>query len=315
MNNTIFVNIGLPDEGAHQILNSFTLPVMEFGRTSGLLTPLEENLHINMKTVKYSPYEKVVELIASIVAGCEHTVTINSRRVPDTALAMEVIYKDRFADQSGANRLLNALTDENVAELERAFSAYYPLHGSAGRAVKGELMVDLDATGFVANGRKYEGASKGHLGNCGGSHGGRGYRASFAHSNGEMTACVFDSCGATESHHLDALLKMVRLRIGSPKVRGIVIRGGAAYGTATIVDKLIDLGFLFLLKGNQPSSARKSARRIRSWTMVGDYSYGELRARVNGSRHRVRVVVTGGPASAFTSSPPYPTYSTRRTGC
>ena len=108
------------------------------------------------------------------MAGCEHTVTINSRLVPDTALAMEVIDKDRFADQSGVNRLLNTLTDENVAELERTFSAYYLLHGSAGRAVKGELMVDLDATGFVANGRKYEGPSKGHLGNCGGEPWGQG---------------------------------------------------------------------------------------------------------------------------------------------
>jgi len=74
MNN--LANIGVTEEGAKELLNHFILPVMEFGTESGLLPLLRENVNINMKTVKYTPYDKVVELLASIVAGCQHTVTI-----------------------------------------------------------------------------------------------------------------------------------------------------------------------------------------------------------------------------------------------
>ena len=159
MNN--LANIGVTEEGAKELLNHFILPVMEFGTESGLLPLLRENVNINMKTVKYTPYDKVVELLASIVAGCQHTVTINSRLVPDTVLAEELIGKDRFADQSGINRLLQSITYENVDELERVFSAYYMTHGIAWK--KESVVVDIDMTGFKANGKTYENAEKGFI--------------------------------------------------------------------------------------------------------------------------------------------------------
>src|SRR6266849_9176017 len=114
------------DEEAQQILNSLTLPVMEYARSSsGLLSLIESRLHLRMKTVKYSWQDKVKELICSIVAGCEHTVSINHRLVPDTTLARELIGRDRFADQSGINRLLHAFTEENIEELESVFEQDY----------------------------------------------------------------------------------------------------------------------------------------------------------------------------------------------
>lgn len=61
-------------------------------------------------------YPIIVGHSCSIVAGCEHTVSINHRLVPDVILARELIGKDRFADQSGVNRLLHAFTEENLHE-------------------------------------------------------------------------------------------------------------------------------------------------------------------------------------------------------
>jgi len=75
---------------------------------------MEHNLNLNMKTVRYSWQDKLKELMCSIVAGCEHTVSINHKLVPDTTLAREVTGRDRFADQSGVNRLLHAFTEENL---------------------------------------------------------------------------------------------------------------------------------------------------------------------------------------------------------
>jgi hypothetical protein len=74
------------DGSTKPILNSFVLPVMEYARSSGLLSIVESHLHIKMKTVKYSWQDKVRELMCSIVSGCDHTVTINHKLVPDTNL-------------------------------------------------------------------------------------------------------------------------------------------------------------------------------------------------------------------------------------
>jgi len=123
-------------EEAQPIPNSFTLPVMEYARSSGLLSLMETKLHLKMKTVKYSWQDKLRELICSIVCGCEHTVSINHRLVPDTTLAREVIGKDRFADQSGINRLLHKLTEENLKELEEVYAEDYMLHGVSVRETK-----------------------------------------------------------------------------------------------------------------------------------------------------------------------------------
>ena len=166
---------GAVGEGAQQILNSLTLPVMEYARSSGLLSLMEMNLHLKMKAVKYSSQDKLKELMCSIVAGCEHTVSINHRLVPDVALARELIGKERFADQSGINRLLHAFSDENLNELEQVYQQYYTLNGRAWRLPADEpMIVDLDMSGFRADGKTYEGAQKGYIERAG--RGARGTR-------------------------------------------------------------------------------------------------------------------------------------------
>jgi len=287
--NNLMVNIGVPEEGAKELLNSFTLPVIEFGSESGLLPLLRENIHINMKTVKYTPYDKVVELLASIVAGCQHTVTINSRLVPDTVLAEELIGKDRFADQSGINRLLQSITYENVDELERVFSAYYMTHGIAWK--KESVVVDIDMTGFKANGKTYENTEKGYI--C--EKGDRGYKATFAYTDKEVIGMVFGKGNEVEVNQINDILKVIKERIGSPKIKDIIIRGDAGFGISTIIDILYSQSFLFILKGKQRSSAKRFSRRIKNWIAIpnspDELAYGEMRAKVTGSKHKFRIII------------------------
>lgn len=283
-----------------QILNSFTLPVMEYARSSGLISLMDTRVRVKMKAVKYSPQDKLRELVCSIVAGCEHTVSINHRLVPDTALAKELIGKDRFADQSGVNRLLHAFTEENLAELEEVFEQDYMRNGTAWRLPSDErVVVDLDMTGFRVQGRSYEGAEKGYIER--GRKGARGYKASFAYihrEEREVLGCVFDGGRAVESTHIDRIVEMVKTRLGSPSHKGIILRGDPAYGTAPIVNRCLQRGYLFLFKGRLPSSARKYARRIEEWVKVKDEKQegedvyaGELRVKLPGSRSKTRVLV------------------------
>ncbi len=136
------------------------------------------------------------------------------------------------------------------------------LHGVAGKLPKDELVVvDLDMAGSRADGKTYEGAEKGYIG----KRGARGYKASFVyvHAQREVLGCVFDGASASDIHHIDQLLELVKTRIGSPRVKDIVLRRDAAYGKASFVDKLVENGYTFLLKGMHSSSARKYAKRIK----------------------------------------------------
>jgi len=285
------------NDGAQQILNSLTLPVMEYARSSGLLSLMDTKIHLKMKAVKYSWQDKLKELMCSIVAGCEHTVSINHRLVPDTALARELIGKDRFADQSGINRLLHAFDEENLVELEDVFQQYYTLNGRAWRLPTDEpTIVDLDMSGFRADGKTYEGAQKGYIERA--RKGCKGYKASFAyvHSEREVLGCVIDGGKAVESTHIDRVVELVKMRLGSTSLRRIILRGDPKYGTSRIVDRCLEKKYLFLFKGANSSSARKYARRIERWEKVvekedEDVYAGELRAKLPGSRYRTRIVV------------------------
>ncbi len=269
---------------------------MEYARSSGLLSLMDDRIHLKMKTVKYSWQDKLKELICSIVTGCEHTVSINHRLVPDTTLARELIGKDRFADQSGINRLLHAFTEENIEELESVFEQDYNRNGIAWKKLPNDEMVwvDLDMTGFRADGATYEGATKGYVG----KKGSRGYKASFAyaHRYREVLGCIFDNGRASISSHIDRLLDIMKERIGTPKVRDIVIRGDAALGNASIVDKCIERGYIFLFRGMHAVSARKYARKVKEWIRIKkendeEIYAGELRTRITGSKHRIRIIV------------------------
>jgi len=300
MNLTIQIGrTGTGNEGT-QVLNSFSLPVMEYARSSGLLPLMDTKLHLRMKAVKYSWQDKLRELVCSIVTGCEHTVSINHRLVPDTALARELIGKDRFADQSGINRLIHAFTEENLAELEEVFEQDYMRNGRAWRLPSGEtVIVDLDMTGFRVQGKTYEGAEKGYIER--GRKGAKGYKASFAYihrEEREVLGCIFDSGKAVESTHIDRVVELVKTRLGSPSLKRIVFRGDPAYGTAPIVNRCLQRGYLFLFKGRFSSSARKYAKRVEEWAKVkhekedGEDVYaGELRVKLPGSRSKTRVVV------------------------
>ena len=136
------------------------------------------------------------------------------------------------------------------------------------------VFVALDMSGFRADGKTYEGTSKGYVGH----RGSKGYKASFAyvHAQREVLGCIFDKGSVNIDSHIDRLLELVKMRIGSPKVRDIVIRGDAAFGNSAIVNKCIENNYLFLFRGMHTNSARKYAKRIKEWIRIEKPNQEEL---------------------------------------
>lgn len=295
MNRIILQMVGEEPAGeeARLVHNSLTLPVMAYARSSGLFSLLRDRLHLSMKTVRYTPTDKVVEFMASLVAGCQHTVSINHRLVPDTELARECIGKPRFADQSGVNRLLRSFTEQNLEELEDVLHQYYLRHSLARRHPGREILViDMDITGLKADGKTYEGTSKGYFP---GEKGAKGYQCGFAcvHRYREVLGFVLGPGSARVAHHLDDLLDLVDKRLkGRPRAL-ILLRGDGAHGTSTCVKKTLERGYLMLFKGKLPRSARMHARHVRDWKPLKDGVWGGESAlkRITGRPYTLRVAV------------------------
>ena len=68
------------------------------------------------KSGDFTLYEKLLQLVLSLLAGCEYISMVNTKLRPERKLA-QVNRIDRFADQSTLARALNELTQMNLTQL------------------------------------------------------------------------------------------------------------------------------------------------------------------------------------------------------
>lgn len=80
-----------------------------------LLEPLQQVL-IPMRNRYFEPAEKLIQILVSILAGCETLSEVTTTLKQEKHLA-SVLRSDHFADQSSLSRTLDALTLKNIDEL------------------------------------------------------------------------------------------------------------------------------------------------------------------------------------------------------
>ena len=125
------------------------------------LKPLE-NVDIGMKTVRYSPWSKLQQVLLSILSGCEYLVEVSSYLKPECALA-QVWRLERFADQSMLSRTLDRLTLTNIEQLRAAETAIWRQTSRVRRHDwRGYLLLDYDLSG-LPSGKQAEGSTKGYF--------------------------------------------------------------------------------------------------------------------------------------------------------
>lgn len=83
-----------------------------------LLQPLHE-VDVAMKSRDFTSYDKLKQVIVSILAGCRTLSEVNQKLRAEQMLA-QVGGWPRFADQSGLSRTLDALTLMNITQLQQA---------------------------------------------------------------------------------------------------------------------------------------------------------------------------------------------------
>jgi hypothetical protein len=125
------------------------------------LKPLEE-VQIPVKMRDFSPSDKLIQVLLSILAGCETLFEVNVRLKPEVGLA-RVWQWDRFADQSCLSRTLDALTLKQIDQLREAVTLIWRSHSLAMRHDwRGYLWLDFDLSGLPC-GKQAEESQKGYF--------------------------------------------------------------------------------------------------------------------------------------------------------
>ena len=123
--------------------------------------PLHE-IEIVMKSRDFTPYDKLEQVVVSILAGCHTLSEVNQKLKPELGLALAGGWS-RFADQSGLSRTLDSLTLMNSEQLRRAETQIWHAHSQTiNHDWRGYLWLDFDLSGLPC-GKRAEASQKGYF--------------------------------------------------------------------------------------------------------------------------------------------------------
>lgn len=212
-----------------------------------------------IKTLDYTPLQKLQTLICSLAVGCEWTKDINHRLRPYPVVA-ELFGMPQFPDQSSISRFLHDLGAPQRQQLELITELLLVRFGLWHQLERVDL--DIDSTGLMVYGRTYEGMRKGYFPR---QRGRRGYRMTVAATHNpagpEILALSFDPANIQPAGRLWDCLYQAADVLGSLERVG-VIRADASFGTGADVQELIELGLTFIIKGFSDKTAVNFAAAV-----------------------------------------------------
>lgn len=198
MNNVTFSQTKSKEETT----STWLAAVMNFGLKINFFKPLEA-FKLKMKKVDYSVYQKLITIIMSITIGCEYMKDINEKLAPET-LAANMFRMDKIPDQSQINTLLTRMDSDSIKQLEDIHHKTLIDNSSSISSTK-MVVVDINQSGLIANGKTYGLADKGNFAK---KKNQRGYQLSvaFTGETSETIAMKLDSGNTHCTEHYDELI-------------------------------------------------------------------------------------------------------------
>lgn len=135
-------------------------------RRIGFFTPLEEQVQIQQKTLKYTPVQKLEMFLVTLLAGAKAVSHTNTTVGADPALCM-AFGLPGCADQSVIAATLNAATPTDVAALQAALAETFRRFSRARchDLTQDLLVLDVDLSPLPAS-RQAEGSERCYMGRC-----------------------------------------------------------------------------------------------------------------------------------------------------
>lgn len=126
-----------------------------------VLKPLEDVV-LATKIVHFSLTDKLEQVLASILSGCDTISEVNTKLRGDIPLAKAGGWR-AFADQSTLSLTLDSLTQMNIAQLREATTQIGQRYGQTARHDwRGFLWLDYDLSGLICS-QQAEGSERGYF--------------------------------------------------------------------------------------------------------------------------------------------------------
>ncbi len=123
---------------------------------------LREQVQLPIRTRQYTPYDKLLDCLMSLWAGCTSLHQINVRIRPDAVLT-QAWGQSRIAEQSTLSETLDAFTPESLEQLRQVNASLLKQYGQTPQHnwQAGDLEVDIDLSHLPAS-RLAEGSTRGY---------------------------------------------------------------------------------------------------------------------------------------------------------
>ncbi len=231
-----------------------------------LFDTISEEVRILQKTVRHQPVEKLQDAFIAILAGAHGLCEINTRVRTDEAL-QRAFGRTCCAEQSVVQQTLDACTEENVAEMERAIAKIFRQHSQAVRHnYRTSLqLLDLDLTGLPC-GPKAELSKKGYFAQAGIRYGRQLGRVIATH----YEEIVVDQLYSGNVKLGGALQQLVRateqmLDLTVHRRERTVLRIDAGGGALDDVNWLLGRGYQLHCKDCSSERAKSWAGTVQEW--------------------------------------------------
>lgn len=231
-----------------------------------LLAPIRDLVQIKQKTIKFSPFDKIRDVFLLFLTGAQRMVEINTKVRADPGLCA-AFGLEGCAEQSVVQDTLDACTDENVHEMQQAFSLILRQNGQAFRHdyKKAFQLLDIDLSGRVC-GKQAEEATKGYFSDEKGATGrqeGRVYASLY-----EETVSVRLFAGnTTTAAAVQPLLQDAKdaLQLTKEQRQRTIIRLDAGGGTKDEINACLNADFQFHGKDFSTPRAKNLAGSVLTW--------------------------------------------------
>jgi hypothetical protein len=235
-------------------------------RAMGILQPIQDQVHIKQKRLKYSPVEKLIDLLISILGGAQGISEINTRLRSDPAL-QRAFGRIGCAEQSVVQETLDACTTTNVAQMMQALNLIFQRQSLASRHDFSTrmLLLDIDMSGLPC-GKLQEEAAKGYQGESGIGWGRQLGRVLAA----QYEEIVIDRLYPGNIYLIRALQPLIQdlevtLALDERLRKRTIIRMDAGGGSVDGVNWLLERGYQIHGKDISPARAESFAQAVTHW--------------------------------------------------
>jgi hypothetical protein len=242
-------------------------------RRTGFFAPLEAQVQIQQKTLKYTPVQKLEMFLVALLAGAKAISQTNTTIGVDPALS-RAFGLPGCADQSVIAATLNAATPADVAALQAALAETFGRYSQARRhdLAKALLVLDVDLSPLPAS-RQAEGSERCYMGRCRSKTGRKLVRVRAAQYQETVWETVVPGRSAESLSVLQEALTQAERLLGldgedetAQVKRGRVeIRLDSGWGSEAIIVWLLARGYQVTGKFKSTSRVRKLVKGITTW--------------------------------------------------